>query len=107
MKELFESEEYKRLVETKDNVKKLTKEEANKGYQHHLTVGKLKEFLYKSELPNDAPVMIQRVEDFYFDKSGWKVYEVDHSYDGISHYLQPWCSFTTKEDDILFIDMHY
>jgi hypothetical protein len=37
-----------------------------------MTVGELKEFLYKNNLPNDAQVFYQRIEDTYFEKNGWK-----------------------------------
>ncbi len=43
-------------------------------YKDHLTVGRLKEFLEKHpELPDDALVLAQRVEDVYYEKNGWGV----------------------------------
>ncbi len=53
--------------------KELTKEEVS-GYNEFLTVGKLKEFLYANNLPANARVMVQRVEDVYYQRHNWKVY---------------------------------
>lgn len=39
-----------------------------------LTVGKLKEFIKKHNLQDDAVVLIERVEDVYYEKYGWGVY---------------------------------
>ena len=57
-------------------MKELTKEDI-KGYTgrgHHLTVRDLKKFLEEHNLPDDAPVVVQRVEDVYYEKHGWGVY---------------------------------
>lgn len=45
-----------------------------KKYSHHLTVGQLKEFLDEHNLPDDAIVMVQRIEDRYFENNNWSVY---------------------------------
>lgn len=62
----------------------LTREQV--GYPHHLTVGNLLKFIEKHNLPHDAPVMVERVEDSYFTDrphtsyntgiimKGWPVY---------------------------------
>jgi hypothetical protein len=51
----------------------LTREDLKKRYG--LTVGRLKQFLNEHpELSDDAPVLVERVEDFYFEKNGWSVY---------------------------------
>ena len=48
-------------------------EDPNK-YKDYLTVGKLRKFLEQNpELPNDSLVLIQRVEDMYYEKGGWGV----------------------------------
>ena len=39
-----------------------------------LTVGDLKEFIKENNLPDTAPVMIQRVEDVYYEKHNWQLY---------------------------------
>lgn len=43
-------------------------------FSTQLTVGKLKKFIEENNIPDDALVLIQRVEDFYFEKNNWKVY---------------------------------
>lgn len=50
----------------------------NHGY---MTVGTLKKFIEKHDVPDDALVVVQRVEDFYYEDHGWKVYlkEAEHS----------------------------
>jgi hypothetical protein len=48
------------------------KEDLFKGYT--LTVGKLKKFIEEHNLPDDAPVLIERIEDVYFEKHNWSVY---------------------------------
>ena len=40
------------------------------GYNHNLTVGDLKKFIEEQGIPDDAKVMIQRVEDKYFENNG-------------------------------------
>lgn len=68
-----------------------------------LTVGMLREFLSKHpELPDDGLVMIERVEDVYYEKHGWKVYKK-----GDDEYHPAWCSKLYPEDNNLFIDLHY
>ncbi len=40
--------------------------------QNHATVGDLLKFIEKHKIPMHAPVMMQRVEDHYFEKTkGW------------------------------------
>jgi len=58
----------------KKEIKKLTKEDLNSYKNTYLTVGQLKEFLYKNQLPNDAIVVTQRVEDVYYEQHNWGVY---------------------------------
>lgn len=67
-------------------MKELTREEIDK-YTDFLTVGDLKEFLYKHNLPNNAKVLIQRVEDIYYEKHNWGSYlkEGEHSYYARKH----------------------
>ena len=56
-------------------MKEITKEELKKYSNGHcLTVGRLKEFLNKYDFPDDAPVVIERVQDVYYEKNGWDVY---------------------------------
>ena len=48
---------------------------------HYLTVGRLLEFIKKNNIPEDAIVVSQRVEDIYFETHSWGVYqkEGDHT----------------------------
>ena len=55
------------------NLKELSKKEL-KEYVHYLTVGRLKEFLNEHDLPDDALVVTQRVEDHYYENNNWGVY---------------------------------
>lgn len=100
-------------------IKEITKEELQNGYREFLTVGGLKEFLYKHNLPNDSKVVIQRVEDVYYEKHNWGVYlkEGEHTFkdkdgsivkESLEQYHPAWCcSKYNDEDNILFINLHY
>ena len=60
----------------------LNKEELLSYLNHgYMTVGALKKFIEKHEVPDDALVVVQRVEDFYYEDHEWKVYlkEAEHS----------------------------
>lgn len=50
----------------------LTEEEA-KSYRHNLTVGGLKKSIEDYGIPDEAKVVIQRIEDVYYDRHGWGV----------------------------------
>ena len=98
--------------------KEITKEDL-KTYNHFLTVGGLKKFLNDHPLPDDAPVLIQRIEDVYYEKHNWGVLskQGEHTFfdkDGtinkqsMEQYHPAWsCVKYKDEDDILFIDLHY
>jgi len=49
-------------------MEKLTKEQLS-NYNHHLTVGRLKEFIEKYNISDDAIIVVERVEDSYFEGS--------------------------------------
>lgn len=52
---------------------KLTLEDLKTRYG--LKVGDLRKFLDENPgLSDDAPVLVERIEDFYFEKNGWGVY---------------------------------
>jgi len=101
------------------NLKEITKEELSNSYDDYLTVGDLKEFLYKHNLPNNAKVVVQRIEDVYYEKHSWGVYlkEGDQTFrddkgnvvkESLEQYHPAWCCVKYKdEDDVLFIDLHY
>lgn len=52
-----------------------------------LTVGDLKRFINENNLSDDAIVVIQRVEDRYYEKCGWKVYLKEGYY---SKHMREW-----------------
>lgn len=101
------------------DITELSKEELENNYKQFLTVGELKEFLYKNNLPNDAKVMIQRVKDVYYERHNWKVYlkEGEHTLydkegkvdkDSLEQYSPAWCCVKyNDEQKNLFIDLHY
>lgn len=39
-----------------------------------LTVGALKRFIEEFNIPDNAPVVMQRIEDVYFEQNNWGVY---------------------------------
>ena len=64
-----------------DDIKKVKEIEDLTRYKDYLTVGRLKKFLEQNpELPDDALVLTQRVEDKYYEENGWGVVlkEGDH-----------------------------
>ena len=74
----------------------------------YLTVGKLKEILYK--YPNDALVVSQRVEDVYFEKHNWNtIKKPDHLYPEENNEYSPvWSVVNYKDDEnCLYLDLHY
>ena len=109
-------------------MRRMTKEDLM-GYVKgmYLTVGMLKEFIEKHNLPDNAIVVTQRVSDAYFEgghdisgmrsadgilpegsrSSEWGVYCKD-THEGEEQYYPLWCCVKYKdEDDVLFLDVHY
>lgn len=71
-------------MEKQKNIpKELTKEELlsyiKSGF---LTVGGIKKFIEKYNLSDDSIIVVQRVEDFYYENNNWSVYlkEGEHTY---------------------------
>ena len=89
----------------------MTSQEAKERYGtngNFLTVGQLKKKL--EEYPDDALVVAQRVEDFYYEKNGWKtIKKPDYFLEGvISEYTPVWSVCHYKDDkDCLYLDLHY
>jgi len=55
--------------------REISKEELNGFAEHHyLTVGRLEKFIKEHELTPDSIVVVQRVEDFYYEQNKWGVY---------------------------------
>ena len=112
-------------------MKTMTKEET-KGFKHYLTVGALLEFIEKHNIPHTALILAQRVEDFYYEKHGWRSYtkegeecaylrRMNQHLDPAFHsseeeiakareqYHPVWCPviYEDDKDDFLFLDLHY
>ena len=64
----------------------------------YLTVGGLLEFIKENEIPNDAIVVTQRIEDIYYEQHGWKVYKKEGEH---SHYMK---TFNRKVDEGFYDD---
>lgn len=65
-----------------------------------------------SELPDDAPVYFQRLEDSYFERDpSWASVKLDETNesDESCHgdYVRPWSAFVKNENDALYIVAHY
>jgi hypothetical protein len=102
-----------------ENIKEITKDELTNDYSYYLTVGDLKEFLYKHNLPNDSKVVIQRIEDVYYEKHQWGVYlkEGENTFkdengvivkESLEQYHPAFCCAKYDDDpNVLFINLHY
>lgn len=78
--------------------------------KHYLTVGRLKQLT--ADLPDDAPVYYQRLEDSYFDRDRtWASVVLDESNygDDSCHgdYIRPWGAFRIKDDKAVYLTAHY
>lgn len=74
-----------------------------------LTVGELKQHIKEHNLPDDAIVLVERVEDIYFTKHNWKTIKKEHSVleDETSEYIEAFCTCKFKKDNNLYINCHY
>jgi D-hexose-6-phosphate mutarotase len=45
-------------------------------YEDFATVGDLLDFIEKYKIPREGKILVQRVEDVYFDKSNWKTIDM-------------------------------
>jgi hypothetical protein len=72
----------------------------------YLTVGRLKEFIKEHNIPDNAKVFYQRIEDMYFQRHGWTT--VEKPWDDItSQYIRAWGCIKFLDDGNLYIDAHY
>lgn len=76
---------------------------------HYLTVGQLRQVI--QNLPDEAKVYYERIEDVYFNKYGWvsdkliPVYPDGEADDIKDEYLRAWCAFNRDGD--VCITAHY
>lgn len=101
------------------DVKEIIKQELTTNYQHYVTVGRLKQHIVMFNIPDTAKIMIERVEDRYYNHNNWGVYfkRGDHTikdqYGNIipstlTQYTPAWsCVKYSDDNDLLFIDLHY
>ena len=90
-----------------------------KNYQDYLNVGELKDFIKKHNIPDNSRVLVQRIEDVYYEKHNWGVHlkEGENAFkddkgdlvkESLEQYHPAWsCVKYKDEDNILFIDLHY
>ncbi|MEO6303962.1 MAG: hypothetical protein ABIP51_12400 [Bacteroidia bacterium] len=71
-------------------------------YKHYSTVGDLKKFIELNKLPDDAKILVQRIEDFYFENNNWETINKEES-----KYIVAWCPVKYKDDENLYLDCHY
>ncbi len=72
MHEFSEFLREKKRKEVPENI--LSKDKVLNGYKHYLTVGDIKKHLDKYQYSDEAKVIIERVEDRYYEVHGWGVY---------------------------------
>lgn len=58
--------------------------------KHRFTVGQLLDFIERNNIPEDAPILVQRIEDHYYDNNHWGVYlkKGEGYHDAFSHNKQ-------------------
>lgn len=72
----------------------------------YFTVGRLKKFLNDNKsLSDDSLILIQRVEDRYYEKHGWSTIKRKDYMGETNEYSPAWGVFC--EETLLFIDLHY
>lgn len=75
---------------------------------HVLTVAELREKI--AALPENMPVMYQRIEDVYFEKHGWKAIPLTWDDQDLSDYIPAFGAYVTSDDDgnrVLCVHAHY
>jgi len=73
----------------------------------NLTVGGLQAFIKEHNLPENAPVVIQRIEDIYYKKHGWDVYPKPGEFGMDEYTMASCCVYYPDDADVLFINLHY
>jgi len=87
-------------------LKQLSKASLKKGF-FRLTLGELKKHAEQNGISDDAVIMVERVEDHYYETGGWGVYTKKAG--GIKTEYTPATVSVCypNEKDLLFIHLHY
>lgn len=74
-----------------------------------MTVGYLLKFIKDNNISDDAVILSQRVEDSYYtDSIGWNETSTFKETDfGPTQYQPIWCPVKYKDDNNLYLDLHY
>ncbi len=86
----------------------MTPKEYKAKHKHYLTVGELKKYL--ADYPDDALVVVQRVEDVYYEERGWETLkQPDHLYPEYNQeYTAVWSPVTYPDNkECFYLDLHY
>ena len=78
----------------------------------YMTVGDLKRAL--KDVPDNAEVRVQRIEDFYFERCGWDgcvkrlPFGFEETEDEYSQYIQVHSAYLHRDDETVFVlNPHY
>lgn len=55
-------------------MKHITKEELETRFKDSYTVGDLLDFIEKHNIPRSGKILVERVEDVYYEKNNWSTY---------------------------------
>lgn len=72
----------------------------------NLTIGDLKKFIEKHDLPDDAIILVERVHDIYFEKHNWETVKKEVDVWETHEYIEAFCA-CKYEDKNLYINCHY
>lgn len=76
----------------------------------NLTVGELLKFIEDNNIPNDAKVLYERIENVYFDECDWQGSIYKQEYENEESYAQFIPAFTTikfNDDNNLYLTAHF
>lgn len=75
--------------------------------KHHMTVGDLLDFIENNNIPREGKILVQRVEDAYFEVLGWETLKrKDGEVSG--EYIPAFTTVKYKQDITnLYLDCHY
>ena len=78
-----------------------------------LTVGDLKKFIWDNKIPDSAIVLTEIVVDVYFKEHGWEKINKKTDINSITGYIEEsdyctaFCCAKHKNDNNLYINLHY